>query len=156
MCMVPSHSVILSKSKYVLHMPFALYKVHTDQLLNSLLSFCEPYNSSPLASTDVIAKSQGFVPFTHFANSTGLSGQCSKGPQDSLQEISWGELRQRSSLQGGEGSYALASNNLDPYPVPTKCSKPNEHNPERSVRLLFVTFSIITFIMGVGDDVKLF
>ena len=47
-----------------------------------------PYNSSPLASTDTITKSQGFMPFTHFANSAGMSGQCCKGPQDSLQEIS--------------------------------------------------------------------
>ena len=47
-----------------------------------------PYNSSPLASTDAINQLQGFMLFTHFANSAGLSRQCSKGPQDSLQEIS--------------------------------------------------------------------
>ena len=47
-----------------------------------------PYNSSPLASTDTINKSQGFMPFTHFVNSAGLSGQCSKGLEDSLQELS--------------------------------------------------------------------
>ena len=69
-------------------MPFALNKAHNNQLLVSLLRFCEPYNSSPLASTDTINKSQGFMPFTHFVNSAGLSGQCSKGLEDSLQELS--------------------------------------------------------------------
>ena len=52
------------------------------------LRFYEPYNSSPLVSTDMIAKLQGFMLFTHFAYSAGLSGQCSKGPQVSLQELS--------------------------------------------------------------------
>ena len=126
----------------------ALHKVHTDQLSDSSLRYYEPYNSSPLVSTDAIAKSQGFMPFTHFVNSAGLSGQCTKVPQDSFQEISRGELRQISSLKGGKGSYILASNNLAPYPVPTKCSKPYQHDPEHSIWLLFATFSIITFIMG--------
>ena len=72
----------------MLHMPFALYKACTDQLLDSSLRFCEPYNSSPLVFTDAITKLQGFMPFTHVANSAGLGGQCSKGPQDSLQELS--------------------------------------------------------------------
>ena len=140
----------------MLHKATVLYKSHTYQLLVLLLRFYKPYNSSPLVSTEMINKSQGFMPFTHFANSASLSRQCSKGPQDSLQEISWGELRQRSSPQGGKGSYTLASNNLAPYPVPTKCSKPHKHDPERSIWLLFVTFSIITFIMGVSNDAKLF
>ena len=69
-------------------MPFELYKVHSDQLLDSLLRFYETYNSSPLESTDTIAKLQGFMLFAHIANSTSLGGQCSKGPQDSLQELS--------------------------------------------------------------------
>ena len=60
----------------------------TNQLLVSLLRCYEPYNSSPLVSTDMINKLQGFMLFTHFANSAGLSRQCSKGPQDSLQELS--------------------------------------------------------------------
>ena len=127
-----------------------------------------PYNSSPLASTDVIAKfARLHAMFTHFANSTGLSGQCSKGPQDSLQEISWGELshyRGQANLQGGRVRvnglkgviFKLASNNLAPYPVPMKCSKPHKHDPERSIWLLFATFSIITVIMGVSNDAKLF
>ena len=58
-------------------MLFALHKAHIDQLLDSLLRFCEPYNSSPLASTDMITMLQGFMPFTHIANSAGLGGQCS-------------------------------------------------------------------------------
>ena len=94
--------------------------------------------------------------FTHFANSAGLSRQCSKGPQDSLQEIFQGELRQTSSPQGGEGSYTLASNNLAPYLVPMKRSKSYKHGLERSIWLHFATLSIITVIMGVGDNAKLF
>ena len=69
-------------------MLFALHKACTDQLLDLLLRFCEPYNSSPLASTDVITKLQGFMPFTHVANSADLGRECSKGLQDSLQELS--------------------------------------------------------------------
>ena len=69
-------------------MPSVLYKWLSYQLLVLLLRCYAPYNSSPLASTDVINKLQGFMLFTYIANNAGLSGQCSKGPQYSLQEIS--------------------------------------------------------------------
>ena len=72
----------------MLHIPFMLHKVHTDHLLDLSLRFNEHYNSPTLASTDTINKLQGIMLFTHIANRAGLSGQCSKGPQDSLQELS--------------------------------------------------------------------
>ena len=53
-------------------MLFVLHKMWTDQLLDLSLRFCEFYNSSPLASTEMIAKFQGFILFTHVANSAGL------------------------------------------------------------------------------------
>ena len=137
-------------------MPFVLHTVCTDQLFDSSLRFCELYNSSPLASTDAIAKSQGFMLFTHIANSAGLGRQCFKGPQDSLQELSWGELRQRSSLQGVKGSYILASNNLAPNPVPKKRSKPYKNDLEHSIWWLQRLCQSLTFIVGVSNDAKVF
>ena len=50
----------------------------------------------------------------------------------------------------------LPENNLAPYLVPIKRSKSHKYGPERSIWLLFMTFSIITVIMGPGNDAKHF
>ena len=84
-------------------MLFALYKVHNDQLLDLSLRYYTPYNSSPLASTDAITKLQGFMPFIYFANSVGLSRQCSKGrkvPSKSYPEASSGRGQARKESRG--------------------------------------------------------
>ena len=103
---------------------FALYKVHTDQLSVLSLRLCKPYNSYPLVSTDANVKLQGCMPFTHVVDSAGLSRQCSKGLQDSLLELSRGDLRQRSRPQGVKGSYMnLPYKNLVSQPSTNKVLK---------------------------------
>ena len=94
--------------------------------------------------------------FTHLAKSSGLSGQSSKGLQDPSKRYPQASSGIGQAHKEVRGYTNLPTNNLPPYPVSKKSSKPHKLDPERSIWLLFATFSIITVIMGVGNDAKLF